>query len=97
MGNKSSAINEEDDGTITVLKGLNDSQTTTTKINLSDDMESQDMEDIDFQKYPLPEKMTCADKFLYLVCCHGCGCTCCRRRTKARRYAKTFFKTFSVG
>ena len=41
--------------------------------------------------------MSCADKILYLLCCHGCGSTCCRRRTKSRRCAKKFFKTFSVG
>jgi len=87
----------EDDDEITVLRSLKDSQPISTNINVSGDIESQDFEDDNFPKYPIPENMTCADIFFYLICCHGCGITCCRRRTKARRCAKKFFKTFSVG
>ena len=97
MRNKGSASDDEEDGELTVLRSLKDPQSTSTKPNEKGDMEAQDVKDDDFPNYPIPDKMSCADKILYLLCCHGCGSTCCRRRTKSRRCAKKFFKTFSVG
>ncbi len=97
MRKKGSASDEDDDNEITVLRSLKDPQTVSTKPNERGDIEAQETNDDDFPKYPIPEKMSCADKILYLLCCHGCGSTCCRRRTKTRRCAKKFFKTFAVG
>ena len=97
MRKKGSTSDDEVDIENSVLRSLKEPKSKSTKPNERGDMEAQDMKDDDYPKYPIPEKMSCGDKLLYLLCCHGCGSTCCRRRTKTRRCAKKFFKTFSVG
>ena len=81
MRDKGSASDIEDDREFTVLRSLKDLQSTSTKPNDRGDMEAQDMKDDSYPKYPIPENMSCCDKILYLMCCHGCGSKCCRRRT----------------